>query len=47
MQQEELHGDPMGSIMGAVTTGLGDIPKLHEVNGDQVIFLDECYSSFY
>lgn len=41
MEQEEVHADPMGSIMGAVAGGLGDVPKLSHVNEHLVHFLDE------
>jgi hypothetical protein len=40
MEQEEVNGDPLGAIMGAVMSAIGDIPKLHEVNGLLVTFLN-------
>lgn len=41
MQEDKLEGDPMAAIMGAVTSGISDIPKLKEVNVLLVNFLNE------
>jgi hypothetical protein len=41
MEQEEVHGDPLGAIMGGIMSVIGDIPKLHEVNGLLANFLNE------